>query len=469
MRIPLLIGCLTVSMLAVIACGSSSALTTSPSRTSAVRALVTPGPSPTGCGTEPPRRAWAEKVGADGRVTWQLRLPTDPTQSGISLQPLVVGGTAMFAEENAVYAQRIRDGHRLWRRAFDVSKTDIWANMVYGLWQWRGSVIVLVGQVSAQSRLLSLNAGTGAVRWTLPLGKQGETGNLTLTGDGGLAMIRGYATLTVVDLTTGRMRWGRTAGNSPGPAAAGGVVVAAADGQGGSPTGKVMGYDDRTGRLLWTRTGMPSQPLLLAVDGRVVVYGGSQAFGVTAMSPATGRTLWRVSVSAGVLSSGPAGLAFATYQPDRLYLVNPVTGRVRWHVSTFVNSSAFALVTGTDVVYIAFPPGIKPPGGQRLADLRASNGSLRWSVPLTGMPFVPESAVAFGGTYVVPQGSGQAGDPSRLVARRQSTGAVVWTTRVPTMVQVPPAVAGASLLVQPTDPAVGCPYAGAVSTAGQTG
>jgi hypothetical protein len=37
---------------------------------------------------------------------------------------------------------------------------------------------------------------------------------------------------------------------------------------------------------------------------------------------------------------------------------------------------------------------------------------------------------------------------------------------VPTLVYVPPAVAGGDLLVQPTDPSLACPATGAVSAVG---
>ena len=113
---------------------------------------------------------------------------------------------------------------------------------------YRATVIVLVGQVSSASRLLSLNTATGAVRWVLALGKQGETGDLTLTGDGGLAMTYGFATLTVVDLTTGKVRWGRTAGNSSGPLAVGGVVIDPAGAVHGQTSGRLLGFSSRTGR-----------------------------------------------------------------------------------------------------------------------------------------------------------------------------------------------------------------------------
>jgi hypothetical protein len=78
----------------------------------------------------------------------------------------------------------------LWRKVFP-QRGLLDPGNVYGLWQWDGSVIVLVGQVSSTPRLMSLDAATGAVRWALPLSKRGVTGSQALTGDGGLALVQG--------------------------------------------------------------------------------------------------------------------------------------------------------------------------------------------------------------------------------------------------------------------------------------
>jgi hypothetical protein len=50
------------------------------------------------------------EVGPGGQVAWQQGLPTDPRQAGIGVQPLVLGGTGVFTEENAVYALRLATG-----------------------------------------------------------------------------------------------------------------------------------------------------------------------------------------------------------------------------------------------------------------------------------------------------------------------------------------------------------------------
>jgi hypothetical protein len=66
------------------------------------------------------------------------------------------------------------------------------------------------------------------------------------------------------------------------------------------------------------------------------------------------------------------------------------------------------------------------------------------------------SVAMLGADAVVALGSGQPGNPARLHAYRLATGTTAWTVRLPTLVAVPLAVAGNSLLIQPTDPAVVC-------------
>jgi len=429
------------------------------------------------------------EVGPAGQVTWQQELPTDPQRAGIGVQPLVLGGTGVFAEENAVYALRLSDGRQLWRKVFP-QQGALDPGNVYGLWQWDGSVIVLVGQVSSTPRLMSLDAATGAVRWTLSLSKRGVFGSQALTGGGGLVLTQGSSTLTMVDLATGRVRWTRAGVSAPAPVVVAGVVIAAVQFTNGGSTGSVSGYDARTGALLWTRAGVTSQPQLAVAAGRVLVYGYDQdvsprpaLWPVTALSPATGRTLWQTATAGPVtaLSTGPSGVAVTTVNPRRLELIDPVTGRVRWNVAASPADSP-PLDTGSDLVYLGDAPG----GRAGLVDLRSADGSVRWvaPVPLSWSPstaspapstaVVPAAGAAvaggpvllFGGDAVVAGSALPSGSPGALSAFRLSDGAPTWTATVPAQVHVPLSVAGGDLLVQPTDPSQACAATGAASALG---
>ena len=446
-------GFIVLSVLGAVACTRGVAAPAAPAVP--VGAAVIPAPVPADCAAGPVRRAWAQEFNATGHVTWRRPLPTDPRQPGVSVAPVVIGGTAFFAEENAVYAQATSDGRRLWRRAFPATAAGVYAfvsSRVDDLWQWHGAVIAEVGQVTSGARLLSLNPATGAVRWMKPL-PGGLYGTAALTGDGGLAMITGYRTLAVVDLADGHARWSRTAAHAP-VVAVDGVVVVPSQAPDPGRHGAVTAYDARTGRPLWARHDMPAEPVLQVAGGRLVVYGGTAP--VTALSPRTGLTLWRLQAGGPVyaLSPGASVVAVATYAPSRLSLIDLGTGRVEWRVPTLM-SPGTALLTRTDVTFIGAVPGARARAAQ-LVDLRASDGSVRWHARLADLPLGPVPVLSFGADVVVSIGWGIRAHPARLVAYRMATGAAAWTAGVPALIEAPLVVSDAGLLAQPTD-GLACP------------
>lgn len=475
---------LSILALGLAACGVTG------SAAPAAHIVSARGPRQAAPACGPARRAWATEVSDSGRVIWRARLPTGPAQSGLALRPLVLGDEGVFAEYDGVYALRLRDGRQVWRRTFAAPKTDPFAGMVFGLWRWRGTVIVLTGQVSQAARLMSLDAATGAVRWTLRLPRQGLLGTQAITADGVLAMLVPDGVLEAADLNTGRLLWSRRNGTSPGPVVVGAVVAAGSD-------GRVIGYGSRTGAVRWTARGLPAEPLLTADDGLVLVRsdvtGAGWPTAVTALAPRSGRVAWRLDagVPLTVLGAGQAGIVMSAYNPDRLYLVNPVTGRVRWSVATFAASpfpSPELIVTAGDVVEV------EGRGTARLVIRRAADGTVAWSAPLTGTsaagmhlalipgtavvprpPIVPRMPVA-PGMRVPPGRPGAAGAPgpevavttgppgagtvSRLWVFRLGSGRLAGSTALPTLVQAPLAVAGTNILAQLDDPVCAIPLTG---------
>lgn len=448
MKSAVALGCAAAAvLLSAVACG-----TTKPDGPAAATpsAAASSAPAPD-LGTCPARGAWATEVTSAGRVAWQVRLPTAAQQQGVVLQPLVIDGVAILAEENAVYGIRLSDGDQLWRRAFS---KDIAAESgaVYGLWQSGGRVVVLTGQVSSSARLTALTTSTGAVSWTLRLPGSGLLGSQAQANDGTLAILRPNGALESVDLASGRVLWSHRAGPSLGPAAIGSVIAAGSD-------GRVNGYDGRTGRVLWTASGLPEQPDVTAVGGVFLAYDNTDTGEVVALNPRTGRVEWRFG-SDTVLGAGPAGVAFATYTPRRLYLVNPATGRARWSVATFAVSSGDnpgqLLEAGSDVV---LPEGgVTPPADVfRLVVRDATDGRVLWSAPLAGgtdgfnlalLSLPGGSAIA----YTVAQGAGIP-TSTRLTVRRLGTGRQLASVTLPDMVMAPLTVTGTSILAQSDSPA----------------
>jgi outer membrane protein assembly factor BamB len=215
------------------------------------------------------------------------------------------------------------------------------------------------------------------------------------------------------------------------------------------------------------------EPYLAAADSLVLVSsGGGSGTGistaVTALSPATGRAAWRFDpgTTVTVEGVGPAGILLSSYAPDRLYLIDPATGRERWQATTFIepaeSSTQVALVTATDVILAEGQRGPSPDQRQRYVDRSAATGAVRWSVPLSGWapPAVP--ALALGSLAVTatdPDSPGQA----TLSAVSQATGKPGWRVALPTTLWVPPTVVPSGVLAQSTDGSYGCPLAGSAA------
>jgi outer membrane protein assembly factor BamB len=447
------VGCAAAAvLLSVVACGTTKAAGppdgartgTAPSGTAPASAAR--GAAAADSGSCPARSAFATKVTGSGHVAWQVRLPTAAQQQGIVLQPIVIGGVAVFAEENAVYAIRVSDGKQLWRRAFS-KEISAEAGAVYGLWQSGGRVVVLTGQVSNDARLTALAPSTGAVRWTLRVPGSGLLGSQAEAGGGTLAVLRPDGVLESVDLASGRVLWSHKAGQSLGPVAIGSVVAAGSD-------GRVAGYDGRTGRVLWTVTGLAQETEVTAAGGVFLAADKTNGDGLAALNPRTGRIEWR-SGAAAVLGAGPAGIALATYTPRRLYLVNPATGRARWSAVTFAGSAGdnpgqFA-ETPADVL-LAEGSATPPANVFRLVVRDAANGRVLWSAPLGGGTDGFNLALLSlpGGRAVVSAlatGTGFSIN-SRLTVRALGTGRPLASVTLPDMVMAPLTVTGTSVLAQ---------------------
>ncbi|HEV3295459.1 MAG TPA: PQQ-binding-like beta-propeller repeat protein, partial [Streptosporangiaceae bacterium] len=354
--------------------------------------------------------------------------------------PLVVGPVAVLAQDGTVHGLDLADGHPLWSWAGGQS--------VYGMWRWGGLVAVLTDQVSNHSRLTGLDAATGAVRWSLRLPAQGLLGGQAATADGGLAMVVSRGVLQVVNLADGRVRWQRRIPASPALAAADGLVIYGVN-------GRLTGYDDRTGQLRWTARGLPQSPTIQLIAGLALVTSNVQGgadptalTAVTAVIPATGRIAWRFNpgTPVTVLSAGPAGLTLAIYNPDRLYLLDPRTGRLRWQASTAVALDTIPLVTKTAVFAVE---GLLQT--VRLVARNAADGRVIWQDTLTKPP-LDGQLVAQAGPLAVLQGEPRhVGTSAPLLAYQMASGRLAWQVDMPTFVQSPPVLMPGGILVQPGD------------------
>jgi outer membrane protein assembly factor BamB len=455
-RLSLAAGSTLALALALAACGSVAGqhASTGSAATPATPAQASPHGTHAQitCGPPPPRHAWAVKVTRTGHTAWETPLETRGTMPSPVVQPVVAGPVAVLAQDGIVHGIRLADGHPLWSWPGGQS--------VYGLWRWGGLVAVLTDQVSNHARLTGLDAATGAVRWSLRLPARGLLGGQALTADGGLAMAVSGQGIQVVNLTGGRVRWQRRIAASPALTAAGGMVIYGLNGH-------LTGYDSRTGRPRWViAPGMSPDPAFQLLGGLLLVTsdsaGPSIPNAVTAVVPATGHVAWRFhpftpatdpGAQASVLSAGPGGLAVATYDPRRLYLLDLRTGRPRWHADTFVTQAMLPLVTGASVILTE--------GQNHVAVVARDvvNGRVRWRDPVSGPSEDYQPVLAVGPLAILQGEPGAQGGTAPLLAYQAASGRLAWQAAMPAFVQVPTVLVPGGILVQPADLGYACAVA----------
>jgi outer membrane protein assembly factor BamB len=401
------------------------------------------------CGAPSDPYAWAEQVTPTGLVRWRTTRGASPVDHGGNapvLEPLIAGPAAVFAQGGSVQALALANGQPLWSYAGGQS--------VWGLWRWQGMVVALTEDNYYPDRLTGLDAATGTVRWTRQVPGSGLVGPQVATADGGLAMIDTDGALEIVSLATGVVRWTHPDSSwlslsalGSGSFSAVNGIMTADDGQGLAASDGVLiavgdfgtaGYDDRTGRRLWSLglgLGLPVQPAPVLADGDVLLAddapdsAGSDV--LYAIEPASGRVRWQAGFPASVAlqaQAGPGGVAVDTDQG--MYLLDPATGRRRWEATT----DSSMLVGAGDVLTM------EDPGSTRLADRSAADGQLRWSIPAAEFT---QAAMADG--LVFDENLAQ----SALNAYRLGTGALAWRSAFPGVgypVQLAPAPGG--VLVQ---------------------
>jgi outer membrane protein assembly factor BamB len=436
--------------------------------------------------------AWAEDFTDAGRLAWQVSLPATPGLAySEAVSPVAVGGVSVFADGNALYALRMSDGHLIWHREFGSPKNPGQAT-VDELWTWHGSVVAALGTSTAAAALVSLDPATGAVRWRVSLGF-GLEDLPVVTSDGVVAVLSLGGTLRAFDLATGRPLWSAKYSKS-GLLAAGTVVIGnAGHGSGDNWTRALTVFSGRTGKQLWSASGLPGgSQFVPAPGGRLLMYDVPQPLPigtrrpapgpVTAVDAVTGRTLWSLSTGrpVSVVWATPAGVVIATGIPGtvlvkdpsaRLYLADLATGRVRWSAAGHTDPYATPVITAANVITVATTPATGT-----VTDHAAPAGALAWKAVISdvyyrylAMPDGPNVLVTF---PPAESSSTAAGKPSVLLAIDVATGATRATDPLPftATVDAPITVTGANALMEPQAASCTVPVApGMAPAAGNPG
>ena len=392
---------------------------------------------------------------------WKVSLPLAPDGGASNgLQPVLngAGSEAVLAEGHSLIALRLSDGHRLWRHVFPQARNNLTGQLTF-LYGFHGEVIALVGQVSTDSRLVALSEKTGAVVWTLPLGRYAVLGSPVVTADGVLAFLTPRGVLRAVSLWTGKLLWSRgfgTATGQPVLAADGTRLIAARSSGAKTPSpGSVSEFASQTGKQLWTRTGMPEQPTLLDALGGVLVYDVDQdvypqpaLFPVTQLNPVTGNTEWRIPTAAPVSAvwSSPQtpAIAIAAERWHAPPVPSPTWSRAAscGRPATSADADTTALADAGRLIYAK--TAASP---VTLVARDAASGLVRWSLRVPAA--FPRYLVAVGGRSTL-FSYGQLTVPGKAGALIiGATGKVIAKISLPAPAQAPPAVtAGYDTLLQ---------------------
>jgi outer membrane protein assembly factor BamB len=396
----LLTGCAAAAaVLAITAsgCGRATTAAQSPSAPPSAVAPATVNPCKA-------TAAYAAEVSDAGKVVWQSSMP--PGQADGVPSPVVINGIAVFAAESDLTGLRATDGHRLWD--FHIRSHGPLTNAFNGLWQWDGNAIALIDYSDTDWRVVAINPATGKVRWQFKLTTQVDAFP-ALSADGVLAL-GADKNIYAVSLSNGHLLWSRSlvkpalnGNNTDQLVITDGVLIAAYTLQDPVRTGFLAGFAEKTGAQLWSRTGMPQVPNMQPDGSTLFLWGASsdssgkqQPFPLTALSAASGKTIWHASVGyTYALWTAPGQVIFGSQ--SGMYDVDPATGAKRWKVPGEANAPGdpqSTAITATDVLYY--------PNGGNLTGRSLGDGTVAWTQP---------AAARGGGTFVVTPGG-----PNALVA-----------------------------------------------------
>lgn len=259
-----------------------------------------------------------------GEVRWAYQV------TGRVASPTIASGTAYFgsntyAGDNRVYALDAATGSLKWSytaESWVESSPAVADGMVY---------------VTAGPLLYALDAATGTLRWRhvtmgLALSPALVDGVVYLSSYWYSSSYNYDSKIEALDAETGALIWTHPVGDalpSP-PTVANGVVYGASSGLNGA----VFAVDAATGRRLWTHPSSGSGYALAVAEGTVYAVVGST---IVALDAATGRLKWYHGTGAYFGTSSVAvanGIVYTStsdrYSPSQVLALSAATGDLLW-------------------------------------------------------------------------------------------------------------------------------------------
>jgi outer membrane protein assembly factor BamB len=277
-------------------------------------------------------------------------------------------------------------------------------------------------------------------RWTYSVPGDGFLGNAVVTDDGGLAFREADAgMLTVLDTSTGRVRWSRDVNDprSAGdlPSAAPGLVLYVDAEQ------RLYALDSATGAVRWQAPAGNTGQVVVTGDAAAVMPDSSSGPTVTvfAYSLADGHELWhRRLADISAVFAEQDGFLLTDYRADTMTLVRASTATPVWQAE-------FRRIDN-----LGQPPTVVRPGELAVLEIDA-------------VAFVDESSgdtrqvsASTAGGYAAAAGAGGLFVTGGTQAALLSPTGTSWTVALPQYAQLAPAaLADGGITVQTEDPMCG--------------
>jgi alcohol dehydrogenase (cytochrome c) len=385
---------------------------------------------------------------ATGALKWEYQVNADeksgPGPNGVA----VVNGVVYGDTSTTVFALNAATGKTIWvdgsllssgQGAFEiqpqVADGRVYLASAYGIGPGGGVA-------------LALNAATGKLLWSF---------NTVLSADPGVTAIglgSGGAWETPLVGTDGSVTFG--IGN-PYQSLASAMAHPSAQ----LYTDSDVNLDAATGKLRWYYQGVPNDfndwdmqdsPISAVADGVPVVVGGGKMGYVYEMNASTGALLWKTAV--GVHNGHDnLGLLFLEHKATAKTPLTMAPGSIGGVLTDMALAGGTVYLATVDLPLTItnpnLPVGIKAAGAPagEVEALNLGTGKVEWD---TKVPEMPLGAATVSNDLVITTLY-----DGELVALSRSTGAIVFTLKLPTSTNAPIAIAGNSVIIP-----AGAPYTG---------
>jgi outer membrane protein assembly factor BamB len=240
--------------------------------------------------------------------------------------------------------------------------------------------------------LTALDARTGAIAWTAPLG--GPAYGSALSDGTTVYVADAGGSMHALDLRTGTPRWTASVPASRHPTLVDGSVYV------GTTDGRVVGLDPADGTVSWTWKAPANDVELIATLAGDTLYAGASDGTFYAVDRASGTVRWTFTAPSGRVST-PAvgetlvyvsGLQVVDGVVGGLFALDPATGEERWRATSAAGSQLAPPTLLGDTVYA-------PSRDNGLYALDAATGAERWRADVGGHMSGQPPALTAGTVY----------------------------------------------------------------------